>query len=91
MPTSVEIVFDNNPKRVYYGGQTVRGKVHLKLAKEKTVRGNNHNCVNDTNLHSTNKTVCVFEFFFLPNKNVCTLVIFAQFYFNKDIIFRRTV
>lgn len=48
MPTSVEITFDNNPQRVYYGGQAVRGKVHLKLAKEKIVRGNNNNCVNDT-------------------------------------------
>lgn len=39
MPTNCEIIFDNNPKRVYYGGQTVCGKVHLKLAKEKIVRG----------------------------------------------------
>lgn len=38
--TTCEINFDDNPDRVYYGGQIVRGTVHLALAKEKTIRGN---------------------------------------------------
>ncbi|XP_031621629.1 uncharacterized protein LOC116339736 [Contarinia nasturtii] len=37
--TTCEINFDNNPDRVYYGGQIVRGTVHLALAKEKLIRG----------------------------------------------------
>lgn len=37
--TTCEIVFDNNPNRVYYGGQTVSGTVTLTLHKEKTVKG----------------------------------------------------
>lgn len=38
MPTTCEIVFDH-PDKVYYGGQSLRGTVHLTLEKEKTVRG----------------------------------------------------
>lgn len=38
--TNCEVSFDDNPDRVYYGGQTVRGRVQLTLAKEKTIRGN---------------------------------------------------
>lgn len=37
--TNCKVSFDDNPDRVYYGGQTVRGRVHLTLAKEKTIRG----------------------------------------------------
>ncbi|KAJ6650030.1 hypothetical protein Bhyg_05273, partial [Pseudolycoriella hygida] len=33
------IYFDNNPTRVFYGGQLLSGRVVLKLFKEKTVRG----------------------------------------------------
>lgn len=38
-PTSCDIYFDNNPSRVFYGGQLLSGRVVLKLFKEKTVRG----------------------------------------------------
>lgn len=38
-PTSCDIYFDNNPSRVFYGGQLLNGRVVLKLFKEKTVRG----------------------------------------------------
>lgn len=39
MPTRCEIRFDNEPERVYYGGQLLSGRVTLSLTKEKTVRG----------------------------------------------------
>lgn len=39
MPTHCEIRFDNEPERVYYGGQLLSGRVMLSLTKEKTVRG----------------------------------------------------
>lgn len=39
MPTQCEIRFDNEPDRVYYGGQSLSGRVTLSLTKEKTVRG----------------------------------------------------
>lgn len=38
--TTCEITFDDNPDRVYYGGQTVYGRIQLILGKEKTIRGN---------------------------------------------------
>ncbi|KAG4069557.1 hypothetical protein HA402_006923 [Bradysia odoriphaga] len=38
-PTTCDISFDNNPSRVFYGGQLLSGRVVLKLFKEKTVRG----------------------------------------------------
>lgn len=37
--TTCEVSFDDNPDRVYYGGQIVRGFVTLNLAKEKIIRG----------------------------------------------------
>lgn len=37
--TTCEIAFDNNPNRVYYGGQTISGSVTLTLHREKTVKG----------------------------------------------------
>lgn len=40
MPTNCEITFDNNEERVYYGGQSITGHVHLTLSKEKIIRGN---------------------------------------------------
>lgn len=42
MPTNCEIIFENNDDRVYYGGQTIEGRVRLTLAKGKIVRGNYH-------------------------------------------------
>lgn len=39
MPTSCEIEFENNPLKVIYGGQTLRGTVRLTLTEEKNVRG----------------------------------------------------
>lgn len=39
MPTQCNIQFDNEPDRVYYGGQSLNGRVTLSLTKEKTVRG----------------------------------------------------
>lgn len=37
--TSCTIAFDNNPQKVFFGGQTLSGRVVLTLHKEKTVRG----------------------------------------------------
>lgn len=39
MPTSCEIEFENNPMKVLYAGQTLRGTVRLHLTEEKDVRG----------------------------------------------------
>lgn len=39
MPTSCEIEFENNPMKVIYAGQLLRGTVQLSLTEEKTVRG----------------------------------------------------
>lgn len=38
MPTTCDISFDN-PERVYYAGQMLRGTVRLTLTKEQKVRG----------------------------------------------------
>lgn len=37
--TTCLIEFDNNPQKVFYGGQLLSGQVSLTLHKEKTVRG----------------------------------------------------
>lgn len=39
MPTSIEIEFENNPQKVVYAGQLLRGTVRLTLTEEKNVRG----------------------------------------------------
>lgn len=39
MPTTCVIEFENNPARVIYTGQILRGRVHLKLTKAKTLHG----------------------------------------------------
>lgn len=39
MPTACEIEFENNPSKVVYSGQLLRGNVHLSLTGSKTVRG----------------------------------------------------
>lgn len=39
MPTNCVIVFENNPSKVFYGGQLLKGSVTLTLTSEKTVRG----------------------------------------------------
>lgn len=39
MPTTCEINFENNPLRVLYTGQWLRGSVDLNLTEAKTVRG----------------------------------------------------
>lgn len=39
MPTTCEIDFDNNPQKVFYAGQLLRGSVRLTLTKENSVRG----------------------------------------------------
>lgn len=39
MPTSCEIEFENNPLKVVYTGQLLRGTVRLNLTEEKNVRG----------------------------------------------------
>lgn len=36
--STCEIEFENNPMRVFFSGQIMRGTVHLKLAKQKQVR-----------------------------------------------------
>lgn len=40
MPTSCIIAFDNNPNKVFYGGQLLSGRVTITTTKEKTIRGN---------------------------------------------------
>lgn len=37
--TSCEILFDNNPNRVYYGGDIIKGSVIITLHKEKIIKG----------------------------------------------------
>lgn len=39
MPTRCRVEFENNPSRVIYSGQILRGTVHLVLTREKNVRG----------------------------------------------------
>lgn len=39
MPTTFEIDFENNPEKVFYAGQLVRGTIKMTLTSEKTVRG----------------------------------------------------
>lgn len=39
MPTSCEIDFENNPMKVIYAGQLLRGTVRLHLTEHKDVRG----------------------------------------------------
>lgn len=39
MPTTCDIDFENNPQKVIYAGQLLRGTVRLTLTEEKTVRG----------------------------------------------------
>lgn len=38
MPTTCEIEFENNPDKIIYAGQLLRGTVWLTLTKEKCVR-----------------------------------------------------
>lgn len=44
MSESCEIVFENNPEKVFYGGQLLRGRVKLTLAEPVTVKGNKKIC-----------------------------------------------
>lgn len=44
MPTTCVIAFDNNPDKVFYGGQLLTGKVTLTTTKEKTIRGISGTC-----------------------------------------------
>lgn len=71
MPTNCEIIFENNEERVYYGGQTIEGRIRLTLAKGKIVRGNYP-------LLTTSDFICCFSFFFFPNvenkKKSCRLM-----------------
>lgn len=39
MPLTCEIDFENNPQKVLYAGQLLRGSVRLTLTEEKNVRG----------------------------------------------------
>lgn len=39
MATKCLIRFDDNPNKVFYGGQTIVGTVLLTLAKEQSVKG----------------------------------------------------
>lgn len=39
MPTTCDINFENNPEKVYYAGQLLRGTIKLTLTSAKTVRG----------------------------------------------------
>lgn len=39
MPTTCVLDFENNPEKVVYAGQLLRGSIHLTLTSEKTVRG----------------------------------------------------
>lgn len=37
--TTFEVIFDNNPERVFYAGQKISGRVRLTLHKEHTLHG----------------------------------------------------
>lgn len=39
MPTTCEIDFENNPEKVLYAGQLLRGTIQLSLTSQKIVRG----------------------------------------------------
>lgn len=39
MTIDIRIDFENNPSRIYYSGQSVRGTVQLILGEEKKIRG----------------------------------------------------
>lgn len=39
MPTTCEIIFENSPELVYYGGQLLSGRVEVTLTSSKTLRG----------------------------------------------------
>lgn len=39
MPTACEIEFENNPMKVIYAGQLLRGTVQLNIVEDKHVRG----------------------------------------------------
>lgn len=39
--TTCSIIFENNPKRVYYTGQVVTGCAHIAINKPTVVRGKN--------------------------------------------------
>lgn len=39
MPTTCVIEFENNPLKVYYTGQLVRGNVRINVTNQKKVRG----------------------------------------------------
>lgn len=39
MPTNCNIEFENNPNRIVYAGQLLRGTVRLTLTEEKNARG----------------------------------------------------
>lgn len=58
MPTQCEIRFDNEPERVYYGGQLLSGRVALSLTKEKTVRGTS---MLQPEIHKQTKNVQVYS------------------------------
>lgn len=40
MAPKCRIVFENNPAKVFYGGQQLAGRVELTLTEEVTVRSN---------------------------------------------------
>lgn len=42
MPTECQITFPNNVEKVFYGGQSLVGRVDLSLTNSKTVRGKNN-------------------------------------------------
>lgn len=41
MPTTCEIIFEENEKKVFYGGQLLKGHVELSLTNSKALRGEN--------------------------------------------------
>lgn len=53
MPTTCEIEFENNPLKVIYSGETLRGIVHLLVTSEKVIKKGSVKIVGEGNVRWT--------------------------------------
>lgn len=44
MSTMCTLIFVNNPRKVYYGGELLNGRVELSIFDSKTIRGKDVEC-----------------------------------------------